>query len=83
MTDSTVLKDAERYRWLRAQTNLELRTHPRFGVPWTNVETNEKFYPSHSLAVNGTGFDGLEHFDDLIDQAMELYPDYPREKTYD
>lgn len=24
VTEPTVLKDAERYRWLRAQTNLEL-----------------------------------------------------------
>jgi hypothetical protein len=24
--------------------------------------------------VNGTGFNGIEHLDDLIDQAIALYP---------
>jgi hypothetical protein len=67
-------KDAARYRWLRAQTNLSLRTLPQQGAQWTNVETGEKYYSSHCLDVNGTGFGGLEKLDDLIDQAMELYP---------
>lgn len=41
------------------------QVHPRF---------IEEYYPSHRLSVNGTGFHGVEHLDDLIDQAMELYP---------
>lgn len=67
-------RDAARYRWIRAQTNLELRTSPRFGVPWTNTETGRTFYPWGDLAVNGTGFGAIESLDDLIDAAMELYP---------
>jgi hypothetical protein len=67
-------KDALRYRWIKKQQNLNLRTNRTYGTPWTNTETGEKFYPSHNLDVNGTGFSGIEHLDDLIDQAMELYP---------
>jgi hypothetical protein len=65
-------EDAIRYRWIKDQTNLNLRTTCR--SPWTNVETGETYYPSHNLDVNGTGFSGIEHLDDLIDSAMELYP---------
>lgn len=70
----TVEQDATRYRWLRAQGNLELRTERTYGTPWTNTETGRQFYPSHFLAVNGTGFSGIEHLDDTIDRAMALYP---------
>lgn len=67
-------KDAIRYRWIKAQKNLVLRTNRTYGTPWTKVDTGETFYPSHNLDVNGTGFSGIEHLDDLIDSAMELYP---------
>jgi hypothetical protein len=67
-------EDAARYRWLKAQTNLSLRTVPQQGAQWTNVETGEEYRPSHYLDVNGTGFGGIEKLDDLIDQAMNLYP---------
>lgn len=66
--------DAARYRWIKEQSNLNLRTCRRFGTPWTNVETGERYYPSHYLDVNGTGFGGIEQLDDLIDQAMSMYP---------
>jgi hypothetical protein len=66
--------DAARYRWIRAQRNLELHTCKTYGVPWTNTETGKKYYPTHYLSTNGTGFGGIEKLDDLIDQAMELYP---------
>jgi len=69
-----IKRDAERYRWIKAQKNLNLYTHHCQGIPWTNVETGYRYYPSHSLAVNGTGFDGIEHLNDLIDQAMKMYP---------
>lgn len=67
-------KDAERYRWIKQQKNLNLRTNKTQGTPWTNAESGNQYYPSHCLDVNGTGFNGIEHLDDLIDQAMELYP---------
>ena len=41
--------------------------------PWFR-EDGTKYYPSHFINVNGTGFNGIEHLDDLIDQAMKLYP---------
>jgi hypothetical protein len=67
-------QDALRYRWIKAQRNLELRTNRTYGAPWTNTETGRRFYPSHNLDVNCTGFSGIEHLDELIDQAMSLYP---------
>jgi hypothetical protein len=67
-------KDAARYRWIKAQQDLAIRTNKTYGAPWTKTDTGEKYYPSHQLDVNGTYFNGIEHFDDLIDQAMEMYP---------
>jgi hypothetical protein len=72
--DEQLYADAARYRWIRAQRNFELHTCRTYGVPWTNMETGKRYYPTHYLAVNGTGFGGIEKLDDLIDQAMELYP---------
>jgi hypothetical protein len=63
-------RDAARYRWIKAQANLTLSTE---GILWYR-ENGERYYPSHRLAVNSTGFHGIEHLDDLIDQAMEVYP---------
>jgi hypothetical protein len=64
------MTDTERYQWIKRQKNLVLSTE---GVKWIR-ETGEEYYPSHRLAVNDTGFSGIEHLDDLIDQAMEIYP---------
>ena len=72
--DKTDAQDAARYRWIKAQKNLAIRTNRTCGAPWTKTDTGEKYYPSHQLDVNGTGFNGIEHFDDLIDQAMEMCP---------
>jgi hypothetical protein len=72
--DADVLKDSQRYRWIKAQRNLHLETCRTYSTPWTHIETGVRFYPSHILNVNGTGFNGIEHLDDLIDQAMEMYP---------
>jgi hypothetical protein len=62
--------NAARYLWIKAQKSLRLETD---GLLWFR-ENQEKFYPSHRLSVRGTGFHGVEHLDDLIDQAMEMYP---------
>jgi hypothetical protein len=72
--DNNTIIDALRYKWIKSQRNLELHTCRTYGTPWTNTETGETFYPSHYLAANGTGFNGIKKLDDLIDQAMELYP---------
>jgi hypothetical protein len=67
----TIEKDALRYQWIKAQTNLKLgSTH----AWWIEHETGRKYWPTHDLDVNGSRFSGVEHLDDLIDQAMELYP---------
>jgi hypothetical protein len=63
------MTDADRYQWIKRQKNLVLSTE---GVKWIR-ETGEEYHPSHRLAVNGTGFHGIEQLDDLIDQAMEIY----------
>jgi hypothetical protein len=75
MASASYEQDALRYRWIKAQRDLELRTNRTYGFfPWTDTETGRRFYPSHNLDVNSTGFSGIEHLDDLIDQAMSLYP---------
>ena len=67
----TIEKDALRYQWIKAQTNLRLSsTNDR----WLNIITNRRYWSTHDLAVNGSMFSGREHLDDLIDEAMELYP---------
>jgi hypothetical protein len=68
--------DAQRYQWIKAQHNLELRSQRIHGTAWTELPTGRKYYPTHQLNVNGTGFNGIEHLDDLIDRAMEMYPLY-------
>lgn len=67
----TIEKDALRYQWIKAQTNLRLgSTH----AWWIEFETGRKYWPTHELDVNGSKFSEREHLDDLIDEAMELYP---------
>ena len=63
-------RDAARYRWIKSKKVLTLQAD---GCPWFR-EDGTKYYPSHFINVNGTGFNGIEHLDDLIDQAMKLYP---------
>ena len=64
------MTDAQRYQWIKKQKSLVLSTE---GVKWFHEDGTE-YYPSHRLAVNGTGFHGIECLDNLIDQAMEVYP---------
>jgi len=66
--------DAQRYQWIKAQLNLELRSQRIYGTAWTELPTGRKYYPTHQLNVNDTGFNGIEHLDDLIDRAMEMFP---------
>lgn len=73
ITNQSVIKDAIRYRWLKAQRSLQLSSERMRGTPWTNIETGKRYYPSHFLAVNGTGYPGIEHLDDAIDMAMGNY----------
>lgn len=63
-------QNSKRYEWLKKQKNLVLSTE---GVKWF-YEDGSTYYPSHRLDVNGTGFHGVEHLDDLIDMAMKVYP---------
>ena len=58
----TIEKDALRYQWIKAQTNFRLSSTRGW---WLNIETKKK---------DGSRFSGVEHLDDLIDQAMKLYP---------
>lgn len=63
-------RDALRYQWIKQQTNLCLQTTKAMWIR----EDGERYYPSHDLAVNGVGFHGIEHLDELIDRAMEMFP---------
>jgi hypothetical protein len=58
--NNTIAKEAARYRWIKAQHNLSIRTNSSLGTPW--------------LSVNNTGLNGIKDFDDLVDQAMKMYP---------
>jgi hypothetical protein len=72
----TVEDDARRYRWIKAQTNLQLQSDNSL---WFRSDKT-KYYPKFSLAVNSTGFHGIEDVDVLIDRAMDMYPmDQPYE----
>jgi hypothetical protein len=67
---SPIERDAARYRWIKSKKVLTLQTDR---CTWFR-EDGTKYYPSHFLSVNHTGFNGVEHLDGLIDQAMEMYP---------
>lgn len=63
--------DAKRYRWIRRQKRgFDLRAS---GAPWFR-ENGERYICAFDLAVNGTGFNGREHIDDLMDEAMAMFP---------
>jgi len=63
--------DAKRYRWIRRQKHgFELRA---YGTPWFR-ENGERCICAFDLAVNKTGFNGWGHIDDLMDEAMAMYP---------
>ena len=59
-------KDAARYRWLKEQKQLSLRS---CGERWTR-EDGSKFVSSHRLAAGDTLFGPQETLDAAIDAAM-------------
>ena len=62
-----VLKDAERYRWLRDNAGAwEVSRDPS---EWTRVESGEKFRPGVYFTAYSTGYGG-RCLDDAIDAAM-------------
>jgi hypothetical protein len=71
MTD--IERDAARYRWIKAAPRLRIERMPDSHF-WTSAETGERYLVTHELAAFNTGFHGLPTLDDLIDQAMEMYP---------
>ena len=71
MTD--VERDAARYRWIKAAPKLRIDRMPDSHY-WISAETGEKYFVTHSLSAFDTGFSGLPSLDDLVDQAMEMYP---------
>ena len=66
-------RDAARYRWIKAAPRLRIDRMPDSHF-WISTETGEKYLVSHSLSAFDTGFSGLPTLDDLVDQAMNMYP---------
>lgn len=71
---SSVARDAARYQWIKWAGGLQVRSLPRQGAPWTNGDTGERYRPTHDLVAFGVGFSGLPTLDELVDQAMEMFP---------
>lgn len=65
--------DARRYRWLRAQTQLELRSD---GAKWTRPD-GSTFIASHCLCSGGTQFAAAATLDDTVDAAIGAAKEKP------
>lgn len=65
--------DARRYRWLRAQTQLELRSD---GAKWTRPD-GSTFIASHCLCSGGTQFAAAATLDDTVDTAIDAAKEKP------
>ena len=65
---SRLRKDAERYRWLKSRSGLELRSLPRSDI-WARID-GSTFIASHYLAEGGTQHAPAESLDATIDAAM-------------
>lgn len=65
--------DARRYRWLRAQTQLELRSD---GAKWTRPD-GSTFIASHCLCSGGTQFAAAATLDDTVDAAIDAVKEKP------
>jgi hypothetical protein len=61
-------KDAARYRWLKAQNNLSLRSE---GSQWTRQD-GTKFISTHTLCAGDTQFGPAESLDENIDVARAM-----------
>jgi len=60
-------KDAERYRWLREQKGLTLRS---WNMIWTRPDGTQ-YVSTHYLAADGTQHASCETLDETIDVAMD------------
>lgn len=58
--------DAARYRWLKAQKGLDLRS----SASWWQRQDGSTFWSTHSLAADGTAYAAAESLDAMIDAAM-------------
>jgi hypothetical protein len=61
-------EDADRYRWLKSRTKLELFSCPS---KWNRVDGSE-FTTSHTLAADDTRHAPAKSLDETIDAAMRL-----------
>jgi hypothetical protein len=66
-------RDAARYRWIKAAPRLRIERMPDSHF-WISADTPKKYCVTHTLTAFDTGFSGLPTLDDLVDQAMEMYP---------
>lgn len=66
---STMKEDAKRYRWLKKQRNLTLRSCPSV---WVDFYTKEKFISPYYLAAGDIQFGAARTLDEMIDNAMRL-----------
>ena len=66
-------RDAARYRWIKAAPRLRIERMPDSHF-WISAETGKKYSVTHCLSAFDTGFSGLPTLDELVDQAMEMYP---------
>jgi hypothetical protein len=66
--DLEMEKDAARYRWLKMQKNLSLRSE---GSQWTRQD-GTKFISTHLLCAGDTQFSPAESLDENIDVARFL-----------
>ena len=65
-----ILKDAERYLWLKSQKGLALSS---CGGSW--IKGNIKFNASHRLCANDTAYAPYETLDEAIDAAIAAAPE--------
>ena len=71
---SSDVEDAKRYRWLKAQPMLSLKSD---NMGWTRLD-GTKYISSHRLAARTISFESFETLDETIDHAM-AYFDKPKE----
>lgn len=70
------LADAMRYRWLKAQKGLELKS---CGTRWMR-EDGSTFLSSHRLAAGSTQFAPAESLDLMIDAAIKVQREQKEQK---
>ena len=63
-------KDAIRYRWLKKQVRLLLKSS---GEQWKNAD-GVTFVGSHFLCAGNTQYSPGKSLDEVVDNAMEINP---------